>query len=223
VTYSRREAEEVTRPDDLTNKYCRSTDLSNEASVESFFVMRLLADLGYEDREIKPKRSIDGVSVARGRKRELYKPDYLIVAGRPRWLIDAKATNEQIEDYTYQGAGYALGVNRRFTDSPLRFYMLTNGLLTRVYAWDQEEAVLSLRFADFADGNRKYEALRGLLGAAVARDGWSTSTPPARGRILRRPTLDEVQRAFLRCHRIIWKAEKMSPQAAFIEFAKLCS
>lgn len=144
----------VTPASGLANKYCRSTDLSNEASVESFFVLRLLADLGYADREIKPKRAIDEVSVARGRNRERYKPDYLIVAGgQPRWLIDAKSTDENLENFTYQGAGYALGVNRRFVDSPLRFYMLTSGLLTRVYAWDQEEAVLSLRFADFVDGN----------------------------------------------------------------------
>ncbi len=82
----------MTGASDLENRYCRSTDLSNEASVESFFIIRMLADLGYEDREIKPKRSIDEVSVARGRQRELYKPDYLISAGgRPRWLIDAKA------------------------------------------------------------------------------------------------------------------------------------
>ena len=33
--------------------------------------------------------------------------------------------------------------------------------------------------------------------------------------------MDEVKKAFLRCHRIIWKSEKMSPQAAFVEFAKL--
>jgi type I restriction enzyme M protein len=212
----------MTRAGDLSNKYCRSTDLSNEASVESFFIIRLLADLGYEDREIKPKRSIDEVSVARGRQRESYKPDYLLTAGgRPRWLIDAKATDEDIEAYTYQGAGYALGVNRRFADSPLRFYMLSNGLLTRVYAWDQADAVLSLRFADFAEGNPRYEALRGLLGAGAARTGWATQAPTTAGRVLRRPTLDEVQRAFLRCHRIIWKAEKMSPQAAFLEFAKL--
>ena len=207
---------------DLSNMYCRSTDLSNEASVESFFVLRMLADLGYEDREIKPKRSIDEVSVARGRQRESYKPDYLVVAGgRPRWLIDAKATNEDIEAFTYQGAGYALGVNRRFADSPLRFYMLTNGLLTRVYAWDQADAVLSLRFADFTPGNPRYEAMRGLLGALTARDGWSTTTATKPGRVLRRPMLDEIQRAFKKCHRIIWKAEKMSPQAAFLEFAKL--
>ena len=88
--------------------------------------------------------------------------------------------------------------------------MLTNGLLTRVYAWDQEGPVLSLRFADFADGNSRFEALRQLLGASVARKGWESPPPLPASLVLRRPTLDEVKRAFLKCHRIIWKAEKMS-------------
>jgi type I restriction enzyme M protein len=212
------------RPDlgDTSNQYCDSTDLSNEASVESFFVSRLLDDLGYEDKEIKPKRSIDELYVARGRSRELYKPDYLIVAGkRPRWLIDAKSTNEDVEDYTYQGAGYALALNREYTDRPLRFFMLTNGLLTRVYAWDQRDAILSLRFADFVSGNTRFEALKRLLAAETVRKGWEGAKPSRSTRVLLRPTIDEVKKAFKRCHRLIWKAEKMSPQASFLEFAKL--
>lgn len=68
------------------NKFCRSTDLSNGASVESFVVLRLLAALVYEDREICPKKAIDEVRVPRGRKRELYKPDFLLECeNRPRW------------------------------------------------------------------------------------------------------------------------------------------
>ena len=209
---------------DLANKYCRSTDLSNEASVESFFVLRMLADLGYEDREIKTKQSIDEVSVNRGgrTRREPYKPDYLIQGGdRPRWIIDAKSTTADIAEFTYQGAGYALGVNRRLEDSPVRFYMLTNGLLTRVYRWDQEDPVLSLRFSDFANGNTRYQALCQLLGAPTVRQGWEQPLLVPPGSPLVRPTIDEIKRAFLKCHRIIWKAEKMSPQAAFLEFAKL--
>jgi type I restriction enzyme M protein len=205
------------------NKYCRSTDLGNEASVESFFVLRLLKDLGYRDAEIVPKGSIQELRIPRGRARELYRPDFLIKAGgRPRWIIDAKATNERIEDYTYQCAGYALLINRKYRDRPARFYLLTNGLLTRVYVWDQEEAVLSLHFADVVDGNSKYEALKALLGAAHARNGWSDATQePDGGHALHRPTMDAVKRMFLRCHNIIWKAEKLSVQAAFVEFAKL--
>lgn len=212
------------------NKFCESTDLSNEASVEMFFVSRLIKDLGYEDREVRTKKSIQELRIPRGSKTETHKPDYLIVAkNRPRWLIDAKSTEERIEDYTYQGAGYALQVNRKYSDRPLRYYMLTNGLLTRVYVWDQEEAVLSLRFGDFVDGNVKFEALKRLLSASTARAGWRPAAnqrdlaygKPAPKHLLTRPNMDAVKRAFLRCHRIIWKSEKMSPQAAFVEFAKL--
>ena len=166
----------------------------------------------------------------RGRKRELYKPDYLLVcAKQPRWLVEVKATDEKIEDFTYQGAGYALQINRKHKARPLRYYMLTNGLLTRVYMWDQEEAILSLRFSDFVEGNTKFESLKRLLAAKAARVGWAEYTNDRSGQSdhsadrhdIARPDMHLVKRAFLRCHRIIWKSEKMSPQAAFVEFAKL--
>ena len=81
--------------------------------------------------------------------------------------------------------------------------------------------MLSLRFTDFTDGNNRYRALRQLLGASTVRQGWEQPVVVPPGRALLRPTIDEIKRAFLKCHRIIWKAEKMSPQAAFLEFAKL--
>jgi len=186
----------------------------------------MLADLEYRDSEIKTKKAIQELRVPKGRQTELYRPDYLLMAGlSPRWLIDAKSTDERIEDFTHQCAGYALQINRKFVDRPLRYYMLTNGLLTRVYVWDQEEAVLSLRFGDFSDTNSRFQTLRELLGAGVVRAGW----PESRGSLrvnrphtgLTRPNMDVVKKAFLRCHRIIWKSEKMSPQAAFVEFAKM--
>ncbi|HLX62037.1 MAG TPA: N-6 DNA methylase [Planctomycetota bacterium] len=204
-----------------SNKYCKATDLTNEASVESFFVMRMLEDLGYEDNEILPKNSIQELKISRGRKKEPYKPDYIIQTKRvPRWLIDAKGTNENIEDFTYQCAGYALLINRKDERRPLKHYMLTNGLLTRVFQWDQEEAILSLRFDDFVDGNTKYKTLIELFSAENIRAQKDT-VAPARPHTMVRPSLDVVKRAFLKCHRLIWKAEKMSPQAAFLGFAKL--
>ena len=208
------------------NKFCRSTDLTNEASVETFFVNRLLADLGYKDAEIKTKKAIKELRIPKGRQTELYRPDYLMMSGiSPRWLIDAKSTNDKIENFTHQCAGYALQINRKYPERPVRYYMLTNGLLTRVYVWDQEEAVLSLRFGDVVDGNVKFQTLRKMLGADVVRVGWPidpTAAPPKGAtHKLTRPNMDVVKKAFLRCHRIIWKSEKMGKQAAFVEFAKL--
>ena len=206
-----------------TNKYCRSADLTNEASVETFFVNRMLADLDYQDSEIKTKQAIQNLHVPRGRQTELYRPDYVLAVGTsPRWLIDAKAVNERIEDFTHQCAGYALQINRKYADRPVRYYMLTNGLLTRVYMWDEEDAILSLRFGDFVDGNTKFLTLKKLLGASVVRVGWKDRPTPATSvHRLTKPNMDVVKKAFLQCHRIIWKSEKLSPQAAFVEFAKL--
>lgn len=204
------------------NKYCKSSDLSNEASVESFFVLKLLSDLGYKNSEIRTKEAVDAHKIPKGRKRELYRPDYLIVCKRqPRWIIEAKSVNEKIEDWTHQCAGYSLEINRKSEDKSLHFYMLTNGLLTRIYRWDQEDAVLSLRFSDFVDSNSKYQALRLLLSADVVREGWSSGDHLKGGHLLTRPAMDDVKKAFLRCHNIIHKAEKMNPQGAFVEFAKL--
>jgi len=42
------------------NLYCGLSDLSNEASVETFFMTPLLFDLGYTNRNIKTKESIRG-------------------------------------------------------------------------------------------------------------------------------------------------------------------
>jgi type I restriction enzyme M protein len=205
----------------IVNDFCRADDLMNEASVESFFVLRLLAALGYEDSEIKTKRSIDERKIARGSKRERHKPDHLIVCGRkPRWLVEVKGTNENVDDHVYQGAGYAFQINREDKSKPVTHFMMTNGLYTRVYAWEQSEPVLSLKFADFKAGNNKYEALRLLLGAAAVRRG-APRAAAATGPKLTRPALSEVKRAFLRCHHMIYKGEKVSPQAAFLAFAKL--
>jgi type I restriction enzyme M protein len=204
------------------NKFCDSADLTNEASVESFFVLRLLSCLGYEDHEIKTKQSIQELRIPLGSKTELYKPDFLLIGKKlPRWLIEAKSPSERIEFYTYQCAGYCLQINRKYAARPVHYYMLTNGLLTRVYVWDQEEPILSLRFQDVIDGNSKYEALKGLLAATTARTGWQQAKKPTLSHALQRPSMDAVKKAFLRCHRIIWKSEKVSPQAAFVEFAKL--
>jgi len=113
-------------------------------------------------------------------------------------LLDAKATEERIENWTHQCAGYALLINRKYTDRPAHFYVLTNGLLTRVYRWDQEEALLSLRFGDFVDGNPKFEAFKKLLNAHHARRGWADTDSTAVGHHLVRPSIDDVKRAFLK-------------------------
>jgi hypothetical protein len=133
------------------NAFCDLSDLANEAAVETFFVNRLLEHLGYSDRQIKPKHSIDSLAVAKGHKKLKYKPDYVLVVNRlPRCVIDAKSPNENLDDWVEQCSGYCLALNRKHEKAnPVRYFVLTNGNATKVYEWDKDEPILSMEFADF--------------------------------------------------------------------------
>ena len=147
------------------NIFCRSSDLDNEASVETFFVSRLLKDLGYADKQIKTKHSLATLTVGRGSRLEKYKPDYaLFYKGAPRCIVDAKGTGEDLNYWVEQCSGYCLALNRKYKNrNPVRFFVLSNGLSTVVYEWDRDEALLSLDFSDFAWGNPRYEHLKRTL------------------------------------------------------------
>ena len=86
------------------NLLCASSDLSNEASVETFFVARLLTDvLSYRDSQIQTKQTLERLMVGRGHRRERYRPDYALkVSKRVRCIIDAKGTDEDIDDWIEQ-------------------------------------------------------------------------------------------------------------------------
>lgn len=207
------------------NKYCSKAVLHNEASVEQFFVQRLISDLGYKDEEIKPKESLANLIISRGHKKEHYKPDYVLVCvERPCWLIDAKGTKENVDDWAYQGAGYALQLNQQFKDEdPCKYYIITNGLVLKVWIWNDADPELVMEFSDFVEDNPKFIKLHSLLGADTARAGFVQKTkaekPPMVS--LKKPSVEEVKRIFKNCHNLIWKAEQMSPQPAFFEFVKI--
>ncbi len=203
------------------NLYCRRDTLDNEATVELFFVNRMLEDLGYRDSHIEPKKSIATLTVSLGgSKTARYKPDYVLKYRRlPRWVLDAKATTENPEAWVAQCGGYCLGLNQQFAnDNPVEHFVLTNGLRTLVYRWDHGAPLLDLSFVDFQIGNPKYEQLRRLL--AVTSLGRPKTTDVATF-AFRRPTTQDAKSLFASCHRTIWKSEGCSPTTAFLEFTKL--
>lgn len=203
------------------NKYCNRAVLRDEASVEEFFASRLLKDLGYQDSEIRPKNTLEEIAVSRGRRKENFRPDYAVVSrSKPRWILDAKSTGEDVDDWSYQTAGYAHGLNQKFSgENPCQYHAVTNGYKFTVWRWDEATPVLSLAFENFIDDDPKFLALRALLGATAARKGWRQPTLATVR--LEKPSVEEVRRLFNSCHQLIWKAEKMNPQPAFVEFTKI--
>jgi len=220
----RRTLFDALEPDSSHNEFCQLSDLTNEAAVETFLVLRLLDHLGYSDRQIKPKHSIESLTVAKGHRKLHYKPDYVLVVKRlPRCVIDAKGPEENLDDWVEQCSGYCLALNRRHEKSnPVKWFVLTNGKTTRVYEWDKGSPVLSLDFADFQWGNPKFEQIKALLGASVV----SQSSPDDVGVesedfAFTKPPSERAWQLFSLCHRVIWKSEVSGPQPSFMEFVKV--
>lgn len=209
--------------DPAENLFCNRSDFSNEASVEAFFVIRLLQELGYKDNQIQNKKSISELAVPLGRERVNYKPDYVLsFRKKPKVVIDAKHPDESLDKWIKQCSGYCLLLNQQFLeDNPVDYFVLTNGINTQIYKWDVGTPVLELDFEDFNVGNPKYEQLRSLLAASNIEKAKDNKDIGSRNFVLKRPSAEEAKRIFAQCHKIIWKSEGYSPTAAFIEFVKL--
>jgi len=208
----------------MKNKYCDSNDLSNESNVEQFFIIRLLKNLGFGDKDIKTKESIDELVIGgKGRKKEKYKPDYVLFVGeKPIVVIDAKSPQDNIDDYVYQGAGYSLTLNQKYKgENPVKYFILTNGLIFNLYNWDEEEPLLSLDFEDFTSDSPKFLELKNLLfknALVKLQEGVIEE------RVLfkyKKPDLTDIKGIFVACHNLIWKKEKIKPSDAFYEFSKI--
>jgi len=209
--------------DSNRNMYCDKRDLDNEASVEKFFVDRMLKDLGYKDNQIKTKKSISQIVVAVGSKRIPYKPDYVITfRGVPRWVLDAKAIDEPLDKWEAQCAGYCLALNQQVKmRNPVGYYVVCNGIETRVYKWDEADPILRLSFGDFNTGHPLYEKLRAILSVDAIASSRTAPSAVTNTFSITRPTPEEARRIFGRCHNAIRKAEGYSPSKAFLEFTKL--
>lgn len=207
------------------NIYCNLEDLSNEASVETFFLNRLVKDLGFKDSQIKTKTSISALRVGHGRKIENYKPDYILVIDKlPRCVIDAKAPNESLEKWIEQCSGYCLALNRKFpNNNPVLYFILSNGKTTELFKWDKDIPILTLNFNDFEWGNPKLLRLKQLLNPKfLVRNVQSITIPTIQKTFLFiRPSPERAKQLFATCHRTIWKSEGSGPAPAFMEFVKI--
>lgn len=205
------------------NKFCKISDLHNEADVEQNFARRFIESLGYRDDQIRPKDSLENLSVGlmRGTTAK-YRPDFAVKVGQLfRWILEAKAPEEPLDKHVAQPKGYCAVLNGQYKDrNPVAYYVLSNGHFTRLYKWDVNDPILELKFLDFVDGNHKFLKLCEHLvpSVFVQRD---LHLPGVETHTLRKLPLEEVNAAFSWCHQHIYKKDAMSQAVAFQEFVKV--
>jgi type I restriction enzyme M protein len=206
------------------NKFCRLDDLKNEADVEQSFLRRLLESLGYSDSQIRPKESLTVLTVGgmRGQSAN-YRPDFALkLALHVRWIVEAKAPDEDLGKHIWQPRGYCTLLNGEYrNDNPVRYFLLSNAKKTRLYQWDINEPLIELDFKDFVDGNAKFAKLcQYVSAAAIAKGKKVAPAPSATYRLEKRP-LEEVNAAFAWCHQHIHKKDDISQAEAFPQFVKV--
>lgn len=204
----------------MKNMFCDSSSLTNESSVEQFFIIRLIQKLGYKDNDIKTKEAIQKLTIGKGSKKEAHKPDYVLYKNeKPRIVIDAKSPEENIDDYIYQTSSYSLTLNQKFkNENPIKYFILSNGKTTKVFNWTEEEPLLTIKFEDFIEKNEKYLKLLDICSYKTI----DTKTEFADNEFKLKPlTKEELNGVFKACHNLIWKKEGIDPTEAFYEFTKL--
>ena len=204
----------------LTPSYiCDHSLLKNEASVEMFFVNRLIALLGYKDAHIKTKEYIESEWLSAGTKRINYSPDYVLSNKKkiPALVIDAKSPKETITDYIGQVSSYTLTLFRKYNTE---LFLITNGLKTNLYKIDTEKPLLQADFHDLFEGSQKLGILREYISfqqVSLIKENIQAK----KYLTLKHISPEEAKKIFSKCHKKIWNAEKRSPHSAFIEFVKL--
>ncbi|MDD4110197.1 MAG: type I restriction enzyme HsdR N-terminal domain-containing protein, partial [Clostridia bacterium] len=202
----------------MKNLFCEKKNLNNEDSVEKLFLDRLIKKLDFKDDNVKTKQSIKQLTISRGRKKESYKPDYVLYKNKkPIIVVEAKAINENVDEFIYQGASYSLLLNSSYKDeNPIKFFLMSNGLITKLFKWDEDKPIITLKFEDFLDKSSKYKKLLSLISFESLTEEKILSEFK-----FEKVSTKEIDGIFRACHNLIWKKETINPTDAFYEFCKL--
>ena len=205
----------------MRNLFCDIRDLANESDVEQSFARRLLEELGYPDRAIRTKATLEKLSVRR-LAGDSHKPDFALkVAGHIRWILEVKHPEKDLKIHVSQARGYCDAINGSYSqEKPVKYFVLTNAKKTQVYLVGTDDPVLELDFADFANGNPDYMKIVGILQAAMFASGHPL-VASADTLHFTKPGIAEVNSVFANCHQQIYKSDRISQAAGFIEFVKL--
>lgn len=210
--------------EDMQNMFCKSTDLTNEAAVEANFMIPFIWKMKYESKDVSFKESISEIPIGKGGKKILYKPDFVLkITGIPTVVIDAKAPSEDLNEWTLQCSSYCLELNKYYDYNPVQFYILSNGLKLQLYQWDKRSCILELDFKDFDGNNEKYKKLVEI----IEKNNIILTTDKLKKAIdeeyfeYKSTNLQELSKIFADLHKMIWRSEKKSPSAAFLELIKI--
>lgn len=194
-----------------------SSQITTEAEVETRFLTKIFADLGYPVDAIVPKKHIKALKINDGTKSSMKEVDFILKdkMGIARIVVEAKDPTINILDAWGQAASYALSYNRdKDSDKRIKWLLISNGHFTGLFPHDSETPVVTLQLSDFASGMPPYVVLRTYIKYEAITPKPKTSIafealPP-----------QKLNALFAESHQMVWRKEKLAPADAFFEFCK---
>lgn len=206
----------------MRNLFCDHSDLRNEADVEQNFARRLIEALGYSDKAIRPKEALETLSIGDMGDAGRHRPDFAMkVAGHIRWVFEVKSPGEPVDKHFGQASGYCEAINTSYSAAgPVRFFVLSNGIETKIFEMGRTQPVLTLGFEQFDAADAAYRKLVNTLQPSAFSEGRPRS---ANRRMIRfsKPSIAEVNHVFAKCHQHIHQSDKISQAKGFEEFVKI--
>ncbi|RZB29279.1 MAG: hypothetical protein AEth_01247 [Candidatus Argoarchaeum ethanivorans] len=145
----------------------------NEADVSLNFVIPLLTKyLGFSSEDIKPERDFPARDIFYGRNklsetknlRKSQRPDFVVcINSNPKFVVESKAPNEDLEKHLPQLKSYSIGVG-------VNFLVITNGIGFRIY--DINDLMFEANSIEELD--LKFKILKGMLSKDVQSSKSST-------------------------------------------------
>lgn len=205
--------------------FCALADLKNESDVELFFIAPLLTALGYKNSQIKNKSSLKELGVRKSPRGKAtnYRPDFFVTVSRSaQVVIEAKNPSENLDAWTWQPKAYSVILNSERSDSnPVQYYMLTNGLETRVYRWDYDIPVYRKLHNEMTIASPALDELRDIISPSALKSKVPVFGSQTTLLDLTKPGIEVINEAFSKCHQLIYKNDNISQSAAFFEFVKI--
>lgn len=192
-------------------------DLKTEAQVETRLLAKIFNDLGYPDKDILPKKSIEALVINDGVKKTKKAVDFILKSskGFAKVVVEAKDPSINLQEAWGQTASYALSYNKdKKKEEKIQWLLISNGHITSLFKHDSIVPIVTLRLADFASGSPPYVNLRSYIKYKTADE---TSPDGLSFEVMAAGKLNVL---FSECHDMIWKKEKLNPTDAFFEFCK---
>ena len=96
----------------MRNLFCEDSDLRDEEDVVQNFGRRFIEALGYSDKAIRPKTSLERLSVGNVGDDRYHRPDFAMKSGgHIRWILEAKAPGEHLDRHYDQANRYCQSLN----------------------------------------------------------------------------------------------------------------